>query len=308
MQKVLVTGCSGFLGTHVTRELSRQGVPVIGVCRKLRRPSPAGCTVVRADLTMAPQIEAVFSDHDVTAVIHCAAYGVAYCQQDPLRAVETNVAASIRLFQMADAAGVYPFIHVGSSYEYGNSESNITEDTPLRPRGVYGASKAAASMLLQELGSRVDHGPIIARLFSMFGPGDADEKLVPLVVNASRDGKPLAMTDGTEIRDYQYVGDVARQLVFLSMLPPAEISACAVLNIASGDAITIRDIASRVADYFGTAHLLEFGAIPSRPGTVSRNVGDPSKFRQLAVRHGRSELLSPTPLERALAIMTRVEE
>ena len=300
MRRVLVTGANGFLGGHVVRQLLAQGVPVVATGRT-RFNSPADCVFAQADLCESEQVADLFEQHDIGAVVHCAAYGVSYGQQDAIFATQVNVLATIRLYQLAEAAGAGLFVHVGSSYEYGDVAEDITEDMPLRPQGIYGTSKAAGSMMLQQLSTRGRLPAIIARVFGMFGPGEGPGKLIPLILDSARTGEKLDMTEGTEIRDYQYVGDVARQLAFLVTLAPDQASDARVLNLASGTPIAIRDLALRVAEQFGVTDLLNLGAIDSRADAVQRNVGDPRRFHDLARQQGRLDLLQPTPLAEALA-------
>jgi nucleoside-diphosphate-sugar epimerase len=242
----------------------------------------------------------LFTEHAATAVIHCAAYGVDSRQRDPIAAVEINVRGTLALYRAADAAGAAPFVHVGTSFEYGDHPGSIAEETPLRPRGLYGTSKAATSMLLIDEGSRGNRAPIVTRVFGMYGAGEGAHKLVPLIVDAAASGQPLEMTAGEEVRDYQFVGDVARMLSFLAARPTEVAPFGQTFNLASGDPVTIRGFATRVAGELNAENILRFGALPTRPDGVARNVGDPARIRELVRNAGREDLLRATPMSEAL--------
>jgi len=296
-----VTGATGFLGRSVVRTLAAGGGKPVASGRG-GRPDwlAAGTPYARIDLAAPEHLADVFASHGVTAVIHCAAYGVDHRQQDLLTAADVNVRGTLALYLAADAAGIAPFVHVGTSFEYGHCDRDMTEETPLRPVGIYGATKAAASMVLLEAGRLGRKPPIVARVFGMYGPGEGDHKLVPQIVHAARTRTPLDLTAGEQVRDYQFVGDVARALAFLATLPAGRRPPDEVFNIASGEAVTIRAFAERVADHLGAADLLRFGSRSARPDRVARNVGDPSRFGALCRSCDREDLLRRTPMADAM--------
>lgn len=292
MTQVLVTGASGFLGAHVTAGAQARGLAVRAALRvssdrhRLDRLAP-GVTTVDLDLA-DPAADLAGALAGVDAVIHCAAYGVDYRQSDFATALALNVAASMRLAEAAAAIGIR-FVHVGTSYEYGTEDGTLTEDRRLAPIGIYGVTKAAASLALQDLARRTAAPIVVVRPFSMYGPLEGAHKFVPMVMAASRTGQTVDLTPGEQQRDYLYVGDVVTACLDLAVatsFPAGEI-----FNICSGQGVGLRELASTaVAAARGDPAVLRWGAKPYRPAESMRVVGDPTKIASAIGWHATTSL------------------
>jgi nucleoside-diphosphate-sugar epimerase len=280
MTRLLVTGASGFLGAHVAAGALGRGHEVRAAVRassdraRLDRLAPDVATV---DLDLGnPAVDLAPALAGVDAVIHCAAYGVDYRQSDFATALELNVAASMRLAQAAIAAGAR-FVHIGTSYEYGTEDGTLAEGRRLAPTGIYGVTKAAASLALQDLALRTGAPIVVVRPFSMYGPLEGDHKFVPMVMTASREGRAVELTPGHQERDYLYVGDVVAACLDLAVadaFPAGEI-----FNLCSGAGVSLRMLAAAaVTAAGGDAGVLRWGARPYRPAESMRVVGDPAKI------------------------------
>lgn len=305
--RIFVSGASGFLGAWVVRQARerahevsiglREGSDRSRLDRLLRAQGAIGPLPRPIQLDLGDVDRTELSGDDCDAIVHCAAYGVDYRQQDELQAVRVNVEGTLRLLRLARERGIPRFIHIGTSYEYGDGARPLGEDAPLHPSGVYGASKAAASLLLQQVWS----GPnmpevVVVRPFGMFGPGEGPHKLVPQVVRACLHGEPLALSAGHEERDYLYVGDVARCIVALCELEPSRLPVRQVLNLCSGEPVTIRQLVEQIARPLGGLELMRFGARASRPDAAPRIVGDPSRWRAFCRAAERPELAELTAM------------
>lgn len=281
MTTLLVTGASGFLGAHVAAGALARGHAVRAAVRassdrgRLDRLAP-GVDVVDLDLADTDPAALAHALAGVDAVVHCAAYGVDYRQSDFATALALNVAASMRLAGAAAAAGCR-VVHVGTSYEYGTEDGTLAENRRLAPTGIYGVTKAAASLALQDLAQRTGAPIVIVRPFSMYGPLEGDHKFVPMVMAASREGHMVELTPGGQERDYLYVGDVVAaclDLVVAEPFPTGEI-----FNICSGQGIGLRALAgAAVTAAGGNPAVLNWGAKPYRPAESMRVVGDPTKI------------------------------
>lgn len=301
---VLVTGASGFLGGHVVEQLRGLGAqPVLGLRRRCSQlPAHlADLPAIVVDLCETTDLQPQLRASGVQTVIHCAAYGVDYRQQDPLQAIRVNVAGSAHLLRESARAGVTRFVHIGTCYELGDSEGLLAEDAPLQPHGVYGASKAAATLMLRQLGESTGLRPLILRPFGLFGPREGRHKLVPLVLDAVRNQTPLALTAGAEIRDYAFVGDVARAIAATARVTESGYPAGACFHLCSGIGVSVRDFATRVAEVLAGARWLRFGELESRVGSPRRIVGNPESFSRFCQQNGLAGLMASDFSESVIA-------
>lgn len=277
---LLVTGASGFLGAHIAAGAQARGLRVRAGVRassdraRLERLAPGIDTVlIDLDSDAVMLAEAL---EGVDTVIHCAAYGVDHRQSDFATALALNVAGSMRLAEAVAASG-RRMVHVGTSYEYGNADDVLTEESRLAPSGVYGVTKAAASLAMQDLARRTGAAIAVVRPFSMYGPLDGAHKFVPLVIAASRAGRPVELTPGDQERDYLYVEDVVDACLTLAAADRFPVGG--IFNICSGRGVTLRTLAdAAVAAAGGDASVLRWGARPYRPAESMRVVGDPSRL------------------------------
>jgi nucleoside-diphosphate-sugar epimerase len=288
--KVLVTGATGFFGSHIVRILAARGHRPIALHRagsnldRLKRLAAGADSFRRAvaDIRIDGDIARVLDDIRPDAVVHAAAYGVDYREQDLEEAVATNVTATGRLVAAARRSGVRRFLHVGTCFEYGNHDGPLGEASALRPNSLYGSTKAGGSLLALALAGA---GPgdldlCVVRPFGMYGPLEGGHKFVPQVLTAARRGMPMECSPGGQERDYSYVGDIAEacgRLLTLDRFPAGQ-----AVNLASGRTITMRRLAETAAAVAGSSGgFLNWGAHPYRPGETMRIEADTAKARSL---------------------------
>ncbi len=282
MTTVLITGATGFLGAHMAAGALAVGWSVKAGVRtrsdraRLDRLAP-GANPVELDIGSADRIGQALQGVDV--LLHCAAYGVDYRQSDFHIALDTNVAASMRLAEQAALSGVR-MIHVGTAYEYGAEDGLLDEDSRLDPTGIYGVTKAAATLAVLDLARRIDAPIAVVRPFGMYGPWEGPHKFVPMVMAASLTGHPVDLTPGYQERDYLYVGDVVNACLTLAVRKP--FPAGALLNICSGEGLSLRALAeAAVTAIGGDLAVLRWGAREYRAAESMRVVGNGDRLRAL---------------------------
>src|ERR1051325_8358876 len=175
--RVLITGASGFLGAHVALAMADRGWHVIaGVrpaskltrLRKFTAQARRAIDTVHRDLLDRQSIKTAVVTSKPQAIVHCAAYGVDHQDQDIELAVRSNVLATGLLVALASRMSVGRFIHVGTCYEYGDHAGPIREDATLRPRGIYGTTKAAGTLLALDGADATGMPLVVIRPFGMY--------------------------------------------------------------------------------------------------------------------------------------------
>lgn len=278
-----VTGANGFLGSHIVRSAVAQGLLVLATGRTAQphaRLAPLQGKFQYAPFDIddpAEHLDAVLGQ--TRAIVHCAAYGVDARQSDLAEALRINVLGSLAV-QAAAARAEARFIHIGTSYEYGPSPAVQDESFCPAPRGIYGVSKAAATMALLDRAASSGCKTLILRPFGMYGPDEGVHKLTPLVMRSMLLNIPLDLTAGEQIRDYVYVGDVAQACMVAARIE--KFPNGRIINLASGMPVRLRDFVQAAACAVrGDMNLLRWGARPYRPHEVMATQGTYALARHL---------------------------
>jgi len=283
----LVTGGAGYIGAHVVRALTAAGMsPVVidDLSSGHAAFVPDGVPFVRASILDASAVDAVIADHGVTGVIHVAGFKYAGVSvQRPLHTYEQNVTGTLTLLDSLQRHGVHQCVFSSSAAVYGAVDVDlVTEDTPKNPTSPYGESKLIGEWLLrdQEVAAGLRHTSL--RYFNVVGSGDlavrdtSPHNLFPLVFDALVEGRvpringtDYATPDGTCVRDYLHVADLAlahveaaRRLEAGEPIEPA-------YNLGSGDGVSVRQIMDAVATVTGIAFT---------PEVTDRRPGDPPRI------------------------------
>lgn len=273
-ERILVTGARGFLGSHIVRYARAQGWDVVAAYRGGGLPG-----TVALDVCDAASVESALRTARPSIVIHCAAYGVNYVEQDLDAALAVNVHGSLRVLAATARHGARRFVHIGSCAEYGSKPDPISEDALLVPTASYGASKAAATLLLRELARTLDTSLVVARPFGIWGPAEAAYRLAPQIIAACTSRSALKLTPCEVIRDYTYVEDMAANILALALSP--QIPASTMVNVATGHGVLLRDFVLSIARLLDGADLMHFGALPYRPTEMPSLVADVTRLRDL---------------------------
>lgn len=271
--RILITGARGFLGSNITARARAFGYDVIPTCRG------GASGIAPLDICDQRSVTAAFEDFRPSVVIHCAAYGVNYAEQDFDSAVAVNVHGSLRVLATAVRCGVRCFLHIGSCAEYGSKPGPIVEESSLAPTASYGASKAAATLLMSELARSLGAYLIVARPFGIWGPAESDYRLFPQIIDACVRRRALKLTSCEVLRDYTYVEDMAANILGLALMPAS--SASTVVNVATGRGVLLRDLVLAVARQLQGEHLMEFGALPYRPTEMPSLVANIDRLQGL---------------------------
>lgn len=280
--KVLVTGATGFLGAGLVKHLRSLGHEVTATCRRPDQSSRLEDCDVRLkamDLTDCEAVRSGLLDIRPQAVIHCAAYGVAYGQHDPATAYAANVTGTENLLQAATAVSVQRFVHIGSCFEYGHYDHPIRESDALRPTAVYGVTKAAASRLALICANAWQIPLLVVRPFGLWGPREDPQRLVPSVLRACLLQRPLDLTAGQQQRDYLHLEDATEMILALLFL--GDFPGRAIINLGSGQPVDLRTFVDKIASQLGGRDLMRFGNRPYRPDEMMSLVPDLTRLRSL---------------------------
>jgi nucleoside-diphosphate-sugar epimerase len=271
---VLVTGGSGFVGRHVLSPLVAAGFDVHTLGRR-----PVGVAGVRhhsgdlLDRRCRVEALAAIGPSHIVHLAWTVEHGRFWTAPENL----DWVAATLDLAPLAAASGVRRFVGVGTCMEYDWSDGARVprrEDDPLGPTSIYAEAKAATFRVLRRFFAEQGVGFAWGRLFHLFGPGEPPARLVPSVVTALRAGRPAEIGSGTQVRDYMAVEAAGQALAALAASPVE-----GPVNIATGEAVTIGDVARAIAALIGRPDLLRIGARADPKGDVPVMVADVHRLK-----------------------------
>jgi len=206
------------------------------------------------------------------AIIHCAASGVRPSKISWFEQIHLNVSATVALFQASCEIPDCHFIHVSTGLVYSSQDRPCREHDPIDTLHPYGASKAAADCLLRAGAERLKRHLTVVRPFSFTGLHDGGDRLFPSLLRAALEGRPLAMSAGTQIRDFCAVQDVAEAIVMV--LEEGTLPGRDIFNIGSGKSISLRAIVASVCRQLDLEVELKLGELPFHPYEPLQLVAD----------------------------------
>jgi len=311
IEKVLVTGGGGYVGSHAVLALLDGGVRpvVIDNFEAGYRDAVAGAEVVEGDIRNASDVERAFERGPFDAILHFAALAnVPESFDDPEKCYAVNLAGGLNLLAAARRHGVRAFVFSSSAAVYGPPEETpIPEGHPERPISPYGFSKAAFEHILKDFDEAFGVRSIALRYFNAAGAdpaGRAGERhrpethLIPILLQHLCGRRPRIRVfgtdyptpDGTCIRDYIHVSDLAEAHV-LAVKALADGAQTASLNLGLGRGYSVREVIETAQRVTGRrARVVE---AQRRAGDAPVLVADPSRARQVLGWRPRHDALDP---------------
>jgi dTDP-glucose 4,6-dehydratase len=291
MQTILVTGAAGFIGSNFVRMLVGRGEPAkivafdkltyagnLANISDLLGPKVA---FIRGDICDPAAVTATWDQHKITHVVHFAAES--HVDRSILGSgpfIQTNIAGTQVLLDVAKAKGVERFLQVSTDEVYGTlpedqPEIKFTEETPMAPNSPYSASKAGADCLARSYFHTFHTPVLITRCSNNYGPYHFPEKLIPLFVTNLMEGKKVPLYgDGMNVRDWLYVEDHCEAIwTVLNKGTPGE-----VYNIGGNNEIPNRKITETILKEMGKDWDANVQYVKDRPGHDRRYAIDASKI------------------------------
>ncbi len=265
------------MGAYTLRALLRRGAEVTLLLRdgsdtwridEVLRPE----MVVRGDLRQ--EIGAI-RERKPEVVIHSAWSGVGNKLRNYSLQIDENLMPTIQFFRVCAEAGCQHFIGVGSQAEYGPLNRKISENDMPHPTTLYGATKLATCILLEQMAAQAGIRCAWMRIFSTYGPMEDSGWLIPYLVRSLLKGERPSLTACEQKWDYLYGADVGEAIAAVACEPQAK----GVFNLGSGQVYTLRRIVETIRDMIDPRLPLGIGEVPYRPDQVMHLEADISRLQ-----------------------------
>jgi nucleoside-diphosphate-sugar epimerase len=252
--KILITGATGFIGSHVVRALLLEGHEIVAISRPISdrrriRDVEHALRIVDGDVNDGETARRIAEATKPEICVHLAWFAVPGKYSQAVENLD-YVQATARLAWNVARCGCRRFVGIGSCAEYDMDQGYLSESTPIRPRSLYAAAKAGTQMLLEQIGTLTGMATVWVRLFYQYGPYEADQRLVPAVIQSLLRGQVAKTTRGEQIRDFLHVEDVAS----------------AIAAITFSELTGVVNVVRTLAQLVGREDLIDLGAIPYGSG------------------------------------------
>lgn len=262
--RAFITGINGFIGAQTARKCLEAGWEVAGLIRPTSDMTRVEeirdkVTWVYGDLTTVPETIEKLADFKPDVCIHHAWYAEPGKYPHAIENL-SSLNGTLELVSLLPTIGCRRFVGIGTCFEYLFERGWLREDSPCEPATLYAACKNAAAVALPKLAEKVEVDACWIRLFYQYGPYEDTRRLVSSVIKSLLEGKTVDTTEGGQIRDFLHVEDVGA-----GIFEAAKAELKGIVNVGSGQPVTVRKIVETISREIGREELVNFGARPYNP-------------------------------------------
>lgn len=284
--KILVTGTTGFIGSHLVPRLIKQEHEVYSLERYVTGRYVLGqkrdVKTVFGDLRQYFEVRQIIHEVQPDVVFHLAALSaVSYSYDHPHEVIETNLLGTVNLAEscLREVPHIKQFLYASTSETYGNGPTPKTEETPQNPNSPYATSKLAAEKYLLYMRDAYNFPVTVLRPFNTFGRKDNKHFVMEKIIVQMLQGKEVRLGDPTPIRDLMYVEDHVN--AYLTCLEKSEDAIGQTFNFCTSQGTSIADLVELTKKLVGHNAEVIWNTIPARPLDIAVLVGDYSKAKRL---------------------------
>jgi dTDP-glucose 4,6-dehydratase len=283
--KILVTGATGFVGSHLVHKLVEQGHDIYTFERYVTGRYVLGqwrsVRAIFGDLRDYYAVKHLMHEVQPDVVIHLAAISpVAYSYDHPNEVIESNFIGTVNLAEACihEVPHFRHFLFASTSETYGNGPTPKTEDTPQNPNSPYAVSKFACEKYLLYMRDAYGFPTTILRNFNTYGRKDNTHFVVERTITQMLKGEIVRLGDPSTIRDFEYIDDHVNSYLTCLDNPKAKGE---VFNFCTGKGVSIKQLVDLISELVGFKGKVIWNTIPARPLDIKILVGDYSKAKRL---------------------------
>lgn len=304
---VLVTGGTGFIGSHVVRQLLDSGADVHALDNGFTGSAelvPEAVTIHNVDLRNADAVNRTLNDVDPSILVHLAAiHFVPYCNENPKEAFDVNTIGTRNVLQAARRSeSLKRVVNTSTAAVYGSAPGPHVEDEGIGPTDIYGRTKLVAEDEARLFNSETDIPTASTRLFNTYGTRETNSHLIPAILDQIEAGsRTVELGNLSPARDFIHANDVANAIVILATGFNDDYD---VYNVGTGTEHTVREVVEAVSDALGEEITIEQDEDRIRESDrlhlqadITRIKSDFGWTPELTLREGLSQLLDAEGIE-----------
>lgn len=284
-KKVLITGGSGFLGSHLINKLIGMDAEIYSIdifepFNPILQDNLHKFLFFKIDLSENIKLIDLVNKINPDYIYHIAGdINRERINIDLVRLINNNITSTVNLLSAMRNIDYKKFIFIstGEVYDY-NKNHFVNENSTLNPVSPYSASKLASEIFCRTLSEIYKKDYLILRLFNFYGEGQSPKMFIPQIINAAIDGKDFEMTFGEQTRDFTYIGDIVEAIIHSSFSENVKND---ILNVGSGREIKIKELAEKINKLMKNTIKIKYGALQYNHNEIWRMCCDNSKIREL---------------------------
>jgi len=272
-EKLLIIGGTGFIGYHALKKLQKLNFELFSIStkipRKKRRIKKVKYIIcdIRNKKLINKKLNLGFS-----YILNLGGY---VDHKDKVQTMSSHYNGCKNLIDFFKNEKIKNFIQIGSSLEYGSSKAPNKEQHKCKPRGNYGLSKYKASQYLKKIGKKNNFPFTILRLYQIYGPGQDNNRLIPITINACLKNKSFPCTSGLQTRDFLYIDDLTRLLILILKKKASN----KIFNVGSSQPIQIKKVINKINTKIGLGKP-KFGQIRMRKDEIKKSFPNISRIKK----------------------------
>lgn len=243
-KRVVVTGSSGFVGTHLVSHFVNKGASVLGITRHPKNPAQ------EKKIDTCDKHE-VFSSVKLFApdvVFHLASEAlVEEGQEHPYETFVNNIVSTLNVLESCRTLEIPRIIVASTAHVYGDTKAPFRENEPARPSRPYETSKTCTDLIAQSYADSYNLPVLIPRFVNIYGPGDTNmTRIIPKTIRAILRDESPTLWDGRARRDYLFIDDVVRAYELLVGIPSETLERNRIFNFATGKSVTAKKLMEKI--------------------------------------------------------------
>lgn len=257
-KNILITGITGFIGSSLTRKLSRLGSNVYGTSRTHEKGN-----TYKIDIQNFDELNQFIKDKKIDICFHLAGESLVESgQKDPHKTFDSNISGTLNILESARKNNLKKVVISSSAHVYGDHTPPCSEIDIPQPSRPYETSKLCIDLIAQSYARTFNLPIFIPRFVNIYGPGDKNlNRLVPATMMTVAKGENPKMWGGGAIRDYLYIGDAVNALISLACANSKAGENGIIFNFGSDNRISVEELIQKIIDVSGNG--LKINKVPS---------------------------------------------